>query len=428
MSPARAMVTETGGRQATTRKIPPRLALAVGMPSIPPPDGWRWTLLTDVARLESGHTPSRKHPEYWGGTIPWISLQDAREHHGRRITDTLERTNEIGIANSSARLLPENTVCLSRTASVGYVVVMGRPMATSQDFVNWICSKEIDPDFLKYLFIAEGKDLLRFASGAVHQTIYFPEVKAFHVACPSLRDQRRIVGFLDEAFERIADATASIERELQVAQQLLEGHLRTVFVTRGEGWVEKRVCEVATHSLGKMLDKAKNKGELKRYLRNLNVRWFSIDLTDLLEMRFLQDEADRYSVVRGDVLVCEGGYPGRAAIWDEDYSIYFQKALHRVRFREANGNKWFVYFLWSQDRSGELRQHFTGTGIQHFTGDALGRFTLPIPPAGEMKRLIAVFDGLFAQIESFTAVCQQKLSALVALRKSLLHQAFTGQL
>jgi type I restriction enzyme, S subunit len=119
------------------------------MPSSLPPDGWRWAPLMKLARLESGHTPSRRHPEYWGGEIPWISIQDARGSHGGRIDDTLEKTNDLGIANSSARVLPAGTVCLSRTASVGYVVVMGRPMATSQDFVNWVCSEQLDPDFLK---------------------------------------------------------------------------------------------------------------------------------------------------------------------------------------------------------------------------------------------------------------------------------------
>ena len=126
-------------------------------------------------------------------------LQDARANHGGRIQETQQHTNELGIANSSARVLPKNTVCLSRTASVGYVVVMARPMATSQDFVNWVCSKDLDPRFLQYLFIAEGEDLLRFASGSVHQTIYFPEVKAFHVCHPPIHEQERIVAVLKQA-------------------------------------------------------------------------------------------------------------------------------------------------------------------------------------------------------------------------------------
>jgi type I restriction enzyme S subunit len=83
------------------------------------------------------------------------------------------------------------------------------------------------------------------------------------------------------------------------------------------GWERKKVSEIAHHSLGKMLDKAKNKGEPRPYLRNLNVRWFEFDLSDLLEMRFLPEEAAKYTAVKGDLLICEGGYPGRAAIWDQ---------------------------------------------------------------------------------------------------------------
>lgn len=203
MNMSRTRKTQTGGRAATTRFIAPKLALAVGMPSLPAPKGWKWSPLASLARLESGHTPSRRHPEYWGGAIPWISIKDAKANHGGTIRDTIEKTNELGIANSSARVLPKGTVCLSRTASVGYVVIMGRPMATSQDFVNWVCGPDLDPKYLQYLLVAEGSNLLRFASGAVHNTIYFPEVKAFHICHPPVEDQLRIVSKLNALTEEI---------------------------------------------------------------------------------------------------------------------------------------------------------------------------------------------------------------------------------
>ena len=196
--------TRTGGRPATTGTIGGNLALSVGMSDKPAPEGWRWTRLTDVARLETGHTPSRKRPEYWEGEIPWIGIKDATGNHGRKIHDTIQHTNQLGIAKSSARILPENTVCLSRTASVGYVVVMGRPMATSQDFVNWVCSENLDSQFLKYVLLGERSAFLRFASGTTHQTIYFPEVKAFHVCLPPILEQRaiaNILGTLDDKIE-----------------------------------------------------------------------------------------------------------------------------------------------------------------------------------------------------------------------------------
>ncbi len=118
--------TQTGGREASTGFIPGDYSLAVGMPSSQSPNGWKWTKLSDLARLESGHTPSRKFPEYWDGDVCWIGIRDATANHGQTIFDMNQHTTELGIEKSFARMLPENTICLSRTASVGYVIVMGK--------------------------------------------------------------------------------------------------------------------------------------------------------------------------------------------------------------------------------------------------------------------------------------------------------------
>ena len=193
----------TGGREATTGVIPGRIALSVGCPDLQAPLGWAWTALSSVAQLESGHTPSRKHSEYWDGGIPWIGIKDATENHGRTIFDTHQHVSALGLKNSSARLLPAKTVCLSRTASVGFVVVAGCPMATSQDFVNWVCGPSIEPHYLKYVLFAENEALWRFASGTTHQTIYYPEAKAFHVCLPPLPEQREIVGMLGALDDKI---------------------------------------------------------------------------------------------------------------------------------------------------------------------------------------------------------------------------------
>jgi len=135
--------------------------------------------------------------------VPWIGIRDATGNHGATIHTTAQYTNELGIRNSSARILPANTVCLSRTASVGYVVVMGVPMATSQDFVNWVCGPQLNHSFLKYVLLAERASFLRFASGTTHQTIYFPEVKAFHIALPPRHEQDRMVAVLESLDNRI---------------------------------------------------------------------------------------------------------------------------------------------------------------------------------------------------------------------------------
>lgn len=208
--------TQTGGREATTGHIAGDCAIAVGTPDTETSPGWNWKLLTKLARLETGHTPSRRHPEYWDGDIPWIGIRDATANHGRMLHDTEQHVTQEGIDNSSARVLPTNTVCLSRTASVGYVVVMGRPMATSQDFVNWVCDPTLlDYRYLKYALLAEGASYSRFSHGTTHQTIYFPEVKAFHLCTPSRNAQSAIadvLSALDDKIEQNRRTEQALER------------------------------------------------------------------------------------------------------------------------------------------------------------------------------------------------------------------------
>lgn len=271
-------------------------------------------------------------------------------------------------------------------------------------------------------------DLTAFVSGLTVPKLNQGSLRGIPIPLPPLSEQQRIVAILDKAFDAIATAKANTEKNLKNAREIFESYLNMVFTQRGEEWVETTVGELAEHCLGKMLDKQKNKGELRPYLRNLNVRWFDFDLTDLLQMKFEENEKDRFSALKDDVLVCEGGYPGRAAIWPHNEPIFFQKALHRVRFREKLHNRWFQYFLFHSDVSGNLRRYFTGSGIQHFTGQALKRFVMPIAPPSEMECHLEKVEEIHAQTQRLESICQQKLTALDELKKSLLHKAFTGEL
>jgi type I restriction enzyme S subunit len=193
------------------------------------PSGWKWHGLRKVARLESGHTPSRRHPEWWGGDIPWISLADIRNLDGKVAYETIEYTNPDGIDNSAARVLPAGTVVMSRTASVGYVTIMGRDMATSQDFVNWVCGPELMPEFLALLLQASRQYIKTLSSGAIHQTVYMPTVEAFEVCLPSLPTQQALV---DEATCQIAaaeQARLALQAQLDAINRLPASLLRRAF-------------------------------------------------------------------------------------------------------------------------------------------------------------------------------------------------------
>ncbi|WP_065327111.1 restriction endonuclease subunit S [Tritonibacter mobilis] len=209
-----------GGRQATDEIIPGKGGISVNNPGTELPEGWSWVPLLRVARQETGHTPSRSHPEWWGGDVRWISIPDANTHHGRVINDTVQKTNEEGLANSSARLLPEGTVALSRTASVGYVTIMGREMATSQDFATWSCNEALEPKYLMYALMSEGDDIRDFGKGTTHTTIYFPEIRAFNIKLAPLEEQREIVRRVEAAFGMVERLAAEAEKALNLTDRL----------------------------------------------------------------------------------------------------------------------------------------------------------------------------------------------------------------
>lgn len=221
-----------GGREATDTIIPGIGGLSVNNPGTQPPELWEWVSLHRIARQETGHTPSRSHPEWWDGDVPWIGIRDAGAHHGQTIFETQQNTNEAGLANSAARLLPQGTVCLSRTASVGYVVIMGRDMATSQDFATWTCSEALLPKFLMYALMAEGDEIRKFGKGTTHTTIYFPEIRALHICLAPLAEQHEIVRRIEAAFAKIDRLAAEAKRALELTDRLDEKILAKAF--RGE--------------------------------------------------------------------------------------------------------------------------------------------------------------------------------------------------
>jgi type I restriction enzyme, S subunit len=198
-------------------------------PEAESPPGWSWHALGSLGRLESGHTPSRSRPDWWGGDIPWIALPDIRALDGTYAFETVEHTNPEGIAHSAARILPAGTVVLSRTASVGFVTIIGRPMATSQDFVNWVCGPDLDPEFLMHLFIRSRDRFRSFSAGAIHQTVYFPTAQALHVCVPPIEEQRRIAASLRDQLVHIDHAKAALRAQRAAVDALPAALLREVF-------------------------------------------------------------------------------------------------------------------------------------------------------------------------------------------------------
>lgn len=166
-------------------------------------------------------------------------------------------------------------------------------------------------------------------------------------------------------------------------------------------WEKVRLGDVTDSCLGKMLDKEKNRGEYQLYLSNKDVRWGSFDLEHLDLMKFEEHEEERYGVRYGDLIVCEGGEPGRCAIWkDQIPNMKIQKALHRVRVHEDLDYRYLYYwFLWAGKR-GELQQYFTGATIKHMPGDKLKSVIITKPDIKTQRQIADVLSAYDELIEN----------------------------
>jgi len=309
------------------------------------------------------------------------------------------------------------SIIIGRKGSAGEINKVTEPFwALDVTYYTKIDESVISLDYLFYVLTT--LNLPALARG-VKPGINRNDVYEQTVPLPPLAEQQRIVAKLDAAFAEIDRLEQTVDKAITLTDELFLQVLDKAFAEISPESV-KEVGDFAEHCLGKMLDKKKNKGVLHPYLRNLNVRWFKVTTDDLLEMRIDDAEHERYSTKKGDLLICEGGYPGRCAIWEHDEPLYIQKALHRVRCREPEYNKWLMYYLYYLDKTDRLKKYFTGSGIQHFTGKALNKLPVPLPDKHAAVNWIVTFDQARAKTTRLNKINIKKKEQLNSLRGALL--------
>ncbi|MEU7400929.1 restriction endonuclease subunit S [Streptomyces sp. NPDC044948] len=412
---------------------------------------WPTAPIRLVARLGSGHTPSRNKPEYWQNcTTPWITLADVwqlRSGQKSTITETKEKINSLGEANSAAVKHPAGTVILSRTASVGFSAIMGRDMATSQDFATWTCGPRLEPRYLLHALRGMAPDLKRVATGSTHKTIYMPDIEQLRVPLPPLDEQRRIADFLDAETARIDRLRELHERQQSLTKEaafrrvydaVRGAHVKGPRKDSGLNWLgaipaDWRVGAVSHYfevELGKMLNQERAQGDhLRPYLRVANVQWDRIDISNLARMNFPPNERVRYRLQAGDLLVNEGGsWPGRAAVWSGEISeIYYQKALHRIRSRGEELPRWLYYCLVAAERLRVFQVQGNTSTMTHLTREQLRPQRFPFPDLSTQRELVAELDSGADREARFQRLLDRQLGLLTERRQALITAAVTGQ-
>lgn len=195
------------------------------------------------------------------------------------------------------------------------------------------------------------------------------------------------------------------------------------------GWGAVKLENLASeYVLGKMLDKNKNKGEERPYLGNINVRWGYFEFSNAKTMKIEDDEIERYSVKYGDLIICEGGEPGRCAVWKHEAEMFIQKALHRVRFPSYYSADFAFYYLSYAVKLPLVTDLLTGTTIKHLTGTALKNIPFPVCSINEQTQIVAILETKLTACDQLAAELNKQLKQAELLKQAVLKAAFSGNL
>ena len=195
-----------------------------------------------------------------------------------------------------------------------------------------------------------------------------------------------------------------------------------------DSWVWCRLNEIADSSLGKTLDQNKNTGKEYPYLCAINVKWDDFDFSVVKTIKLDDNEKERYLVKRGDLLICEGGDVGRSAIWTNDEPIYYQNALHRVRFFDKIITKFYLYLIWCYKNYNWIDDICNGVTIKHFTQDKINSLLFPLPPLPEQHRIAAEIEKWFALIDQIEQGKASLQTTIKQTKSKILDLAIHGRL
>jgi type I restriction enzyme, S subunit len=373
--------------------------------------GWPRKPIGEVCDVVNGGTPKTGVPEYWDGRNLWITPAEMGKRLSPYVGETERKITDLGLGNSSARILPPHSVILSSRAPIGHLVINTEPMATNQGCKGLVPRKELQHKFLYYYLSSIVHLLDSLGTGATFRELSGGKLKEVTVPVAPLSEQQRIVGILDEAFAGLATTKANVEKNLRNTRALFESHLQSVFTFRGKGWIEKSLEETCDMYQPKTIG-------TKDLIPD---GAYSVFGANGIIGRY-----DKYNHEEPQLLVtCRGATCGAVNI-SEPKSWVTGNAMV-VRPKDHTLDLKFLEFVF---RGGiDISKAITGAAQPQITRTNLSPLVIQFPKSvDQQKEFAATFEKLTVETRRLESLYQQKLATLGALKKSLLHQAFTGAL
>lgn len=370
--------------------------------------------LKDICTIIAGQSPESKYYNTDGDGIPFFQ--------GKADFGELYPTIRV-YCSQPIKIAEKDDILLSVRAPVGPTNLAPCKVCIGRGLTAIRPSELLNLRYLLFYFRYFEAQLQQKGTGTTFNSINQNTIKNLEISVPPLPDQERIVTRIEELFSELDSGVETLKKTKAQLAVYRQAVLKEAF-SEIELYVPFR--EISDSRLGKMLDKSKNTGTPRNYLRNINVRWFSFDLSDLLEMRIEDSEIEKYSIEKGDLVICEGGEPGRCAVWQNQETIFYQKALHRMRFKDKTNPKFYMYYLWFAAQTGSLTRYFTGTGIKHLTGQSLEKVPVPKADYNMQESIVQEIESRLSVCDSIEQTIDSALQEAEALRQSILKRAFEG--
>ena len=393
------------------------------------PEGWCWRYLSDIGTWQSGATPSRGVKAYFGGSIPWLKTGDLNDDYVKVIP---ERITDKALKETSVKLNPEGSVLIAMYGvTIGKVGILTFPATTNQ--ACCACSElcGVDNRFLFYFLISHKEEFIRLAGGGAQPNISKEIIVNTPIPVPPAEEQKRIVSVIEMWLGVLKDIDKSslfihaginnckarildlaIHGKLvpqdpsdEPAIELLK-RINPNFTPSDnlhykgnlpKGWCFSTIGDLFQHNTGKALNGRERNGDSLRYITTSNLYWDRFDLTEVRTMPFTEVEKEKCRATKGDLLVCEGGDIGRAAIWPYDYDVMIQNHIHRLRPKTNLSVRFFYYIFLLYKQQGLIGGK--GIAILGLSSRELDRMVVPVPPVEEQHRIVAGIKTLFTVLE-----------------------------
>ena len=411
------------------------------------PEGWKWVRLGDCAKsISKGTTPKGGKDAYVEKGINYLRIENLMDNGFIDLTNIAYITKEQHEGFLKRSILEAGDLLISIAGTlgrVGFVQETDLPMNTNQAIAFVRLHKHLfDNMYLKYAIESPfvNSELIAKTKVTSIPNLTLEIVSNCLIPLPpTLAEQQRIVNRieimfakLDEAKEKARNAADSFEtRKATILHQAFTGSLTAKWRKENgisdESWEEKTIGELFSHTTGKALKKDNQNGTPHKYITTSNLYWGEFDFSEVRTMYFSDDELEKCTAKKGDLLLCNGGDVGRAAIWNFDYEICLQNHVSKLRKKTGNIEiRLFYYYFMLSKIKGNISGK--GIGISSLSAKDLLAMKINLPTLPEQQEIVRILDTVLEKERAAKSAAEQVLEQIALLKKSILARAFRGEL